>query len=70
MMHDAYASDDKQHPCLQSAEHVIDGVMVKINRAGPRPEHEHPQDDKPQSTPSTACAVSSLPGSLVVIIPQ
>ncbi|CAK0744721.1 hypothetical protein CVIRNUC_001569 [Coccomyxa viridis] len=41
---------------LQSAEHVIDGVMVKINRAGPRPEHEHPQDDKPQSTPSTACA--------------
>ena len=39
---------------LQSAEHVIEGVMVKINRAGPRPEHEHPPDEKPQTAPSVA----------------
>ena len=38
----------------QSAEHVIEGVMVKINRAGPRPEHEHPLDEKPQTAPSVA----------------
>ena len=45
---------------LQSAEHVIEGVMVKINRAGPRPEHEHPPDEKPQTAPSVAFPVRQL----------
>ena len=26
--------------CVQSSEHVIDGVVVRINRAGPRPEYD------------------------------
>ena len=25
---------------LQSPEHIVDGIIVKINRAGPRPEYE------------------------------
>ena len=27
-------------PSLQTQEHVVQGHLVKINRAGPRPEHE------------------------------
>ena len=27
---------------VQASEHVIDGVVVKINRAGPRPEYDPP----------------------------
>lgn len=46
---------------LQAAEHVIEGVMVKINRAGPRPEHEHSPDEKPPAATSTACPVCRPP---------
>ena len=31
--------------------------MVKINRAGPRPEHEHPPDEKPQTAPNLTATV-------------
>ena len=29
----------------QRAEHIVDGVIVKINKAGPRPEYEQPPPD-------------------------
>jgi hypothetical protein len=29
----------------QRAEHIVDGVVVKINKAGPRPEYEQPPPD-------------------------
>jgi hypothetical protein len=33
--------------CMQSSEHVVEGVVVKINKAGPRPEYEHtPKEEK------------------------
>ncbi len=30
---------------MQRSEHVVDGVLVKINKAGPRPEYEQPAPD-------------------------
>lgn len=33
---------------LQTAEHVVEGVVVKINKAGPRPEYETTREDGQQ----------------------
>ncbi|CAL8460743.1 g274 [Coccomyxa elongata] len=41
-----FETEEELERVLQTPEHVVEGVLVKINKAGPRPEYEQtPRDD-------------------------
>lgn len=55
-----FSSEDALEAALQSEEYTVGGEVVKINRAGPRPEYEMQRDSDDLDTSSSGAEAKKL----------